>query len=307
MKKYSDKTIHIIHTVGMQASGKSTWAEQFIKENQNYKRVNRDLIRHMLSAYTFDNPNENLVTRIEEDIIQSLIDHKYNVIIDKMNLNETLLKKEQSWIEEYCYQKHSLRVNFELKEFPITLAEAIERDSKRSFPIGEKVLKNTWNKYEIELKTLIEKNKPKYEFDMTLPYCIICDIDGTLSNSYNRKVFDFKACTKDIVINQVQTVLKLFNDSCTIFLFSGREEICRKETEEWLSSNSIAYTDLYMRKEKDYRSDDIIKKELFDEYIRGRYNPYFVIDDRISVLNMWQEMGIFTFDVRQDAEGKNKF
>ena len=51
----------VIFTKGLQASGKSTWATKFVEENQDYKRVNRDSIRHMLSNYTFDDANEKLV------------------------------------------------------------------------------------------------------------------------------------------------------------------------------------------------------------------------------------------------------
>lgn len=60
----------VIFTRGLQASGKSYWAKQFVKENQNYKRVSRDDLRHMLSNYTYNKNNENLITQIEELIIK---------------------------------------------------------------------------------------------------------------------------------------------------------------------------------------------------------------------------------------------
>lgn len=302
----TNNKIHVIFTKGLQGSGKSTWAEQFIKDNQNYKRINRDSFRHMLSAYTFDDKNEKIVTSLCDKTITTLIEQGFNLIIDQMNLNEKRLHQDMKFIEECC-KFDNKQVEFEIKEFPITLGEAIERDKKRDFVIGEKVIKQTWKRYEIELKQMIERAKPKYEWNGNLPYCILCDIDGTLSNSSQRRIFDFKECVNDKIIFPVWSILEKYKDKVEVILMSGREEICRTETEEWLKKENVNYKSLYMRKEKDYRDDTIIKRELFDEHIRGKYRPMFVIDDRISVLKMWQELGIFTFDVRQDAEGKNKF
>lgn len=305
----TNNKIHVIFTKGLQGSGKSTWAEQFIKDNQNYKRINRDSFRHMLSAYTFDDENENLVSETEKFTIETIIRFNYNIIIDKMNLNEKALKKDMELLE-YFANKYNKQVEFETKEFPITLGEAIERDKKRDFVIGEKVIKQTWKRYEIELKQMIERAKPKYEWNSSLPYCIICDIDGTLSHSPNRRIFDFKEVINDKVIGPVAYLLSAIN--CfewgeDIIIVSGREEICRKETEEWLKNNNIFYEHLYMRKEKDYRDDTIIKKEIYEEHIKDKYNINFVIDDRPSVVQMWIDMGLFVINVNQDPYCKNDF
>ena len=65
---------------GMQSSGKTTWAKQFVKENQDWKRVSRDDFRHMLSSYTFDDKNELIVTKLINETILRLIDMKFNLI-----------------------------------------------------------------------------------------------------------------------------------------------------------------------------------------------------------------------------------
>jgi hypothetical protein len=58
-----------------------------------------------------------------------------------------------------------------------------------------------------------------------------------------------------------------------------------------------------MRKEGDYRSDDIIKKELLDEIVAdfGKV-PNIVFDDRPRVVKMWRENGVFVADVYQGEE-----
>jgi predicted kinase len=304
--------LHIIFCKGMQASGKSTWAKQFVKDNQNYKRVCRDDIRHMVSSYTFDNENEKLVSSIEESVIMSTIFKKYNLIVDKMNLNNKQLNLDIATIKAHAkdigYKEEDIEI--EIKEFPITIGEAIERDSKRDFPFGKSVLKSTWGKYEIELKDILERHKPKYIEDAGLPSCVIIDIDGTLSNSYQRRIFDFKECINDKVIEPVRYILDIIRKANTnkcIVLMSGREEICREETEDWLNMHDIKYDYLYMRKAKDYRDDTSVKTELFNEYIKGKYYVSFVIDDRPSVVKTWIDMGLFVFNVNQDPLCLNNF
>ena len=54
-----------------------------------------------------------------------------------------------------------------------------------------------------------------------------------------------------------------------------------------------------MRKLDDKRRDDIVKKELFDENIRGRFNVKFVIDDRNRVVDMWRQIGLTCFQVEE--------
>ena len=80
--------IHIIFCRGMQASGKTTFAEKFLTENQNYKRVGRDFLRHMLSNYTFDDKNEQMVTSLEMAVTEEILSRGFNLIVDKMNLNK---------------------------------------------------------------------------------------------------------------------------------------------------------------------------------------------------------------------------
>jgi hypothetical protein len=82
---------------------------------------------------------------------------------------------------------------------------------------------------------------------------------------------------------------------------SGRDAVCQEATRQWLIDNVGEWTQdclLLMRSEKDQRKDTIIKKELFDKYVRNNYNVEYVVDDRKSVLRMWAyELGLTTVDV----------
>ena len=52
-----------------------------------------------------------------------------------------------------------------------------------------------------------------------------------------------------------------------------------------------------MRKTGDFRKDSIVKKELFDENVRGKYNIEFVLDDRNQVVEMWRSIGLVCLQV----------
>lgn len=55
-----------------------------------------------------------------------------------------------------------------------------------------------------------------------------------------------------------------------------------------------------MRPEGDIRKDSIVKREIFENYIRDYYNIQFVLDDRNQVVEMWRSLGLKCLQV---AEG----
>ena len=146
--------------------------------------------------------------------------------------------------------------------------------------------------------------------------CIIFDLDGTLCDVSHRRQFvatkprNWDAWNKGIINDKpVEQVLAMFSALkylYPIFFVSGRSDDYRGVTLEWLEKHGITpydYNGLYMRKYQDHRDDAIVKAEIADE-IEKQYQIFAVFDDRKRVLTMWQERGIFTFDVSQ---GKGDF
>ncbi|HQM97253.1 MAG TPA: AAA family ATPase [Clostridia bacterium] len=297
-------TKKVILPRGLQASGKTTWAKQFIKDNPDYIRLSRDDFRHMLDGYTYSKATEKIVTDMMQTCIITAIKTGKNLILDETNLNKKFLDEKIDMFIRNGYE-------IEIKDFPITIGEALTRDAARQFPIGASVIKRTWRNYEIELKEMIDRNKPKLLPVSGLPSCIIVDIDGTLANSVHRKIFDETAYGTDMVILPVRTVLRSLKRETgyTILLFSGREDkgVAKENTERWLFDNNVPYDELFMRKEGDHRNDTIVKREMFEEHVREKYNAMFVIDDRPSVVQMWVDLGLFVFNVNQDPMCKNPF
>jgi len=54
-----------------------------------------------------------------------------------------------------------------------------------------------------------------------------------------------------------------------------------------------------MRKTGDYRPDALVKSEILDDILKD-YEVKFVIDDRTSVIEMWQSRGLFVFQVKSE-------
>jgi predicted kinase len=150
----------IILCRGIQGSGKTTWAKDWVKESPiNRIRINNDDIRNMLGPYWIPE-RENLVSIIKNVTAHYAMDLHFDIVVDNMNLNS---KEVESWKELINIHNSSLKAfseescyeyELEFKDFfNISLQDCIERDSKRPNPIGEDVIRKTYEKY----KHIIEK------------------------------------------------------------------------------------------------------------------------------------------------------
>ena len=124
---------------GIQGSGKSTWAkEQVDKGGGKVKRVNNDELRLMLDNGNWSPDNENVIFNIRRMIIKNLLDKGYTVIVYNMNLTKNHIKELSDFAKECSTE-------FEIKEFALPLEECIRRDALRPNPIGEEVIRKTYN------------------------------------------------------------------------------------------------------------------------------------------------------------------
>jgi predicted kinase len=294
----------VIILQGIPGSGKTTWAKDFCHENKNYIRVNRDDLRRMRGDYLLPD-QEILITDFEMNCIFSSLERGYNVIVDSTNINPKFNKEMVNKIKKsYPYTE------IEFKLFDVTLEEAIKRDENRIDSVGKDVIIKMYNNY----LHLNETNKlvpvfdeviiEKINQDSNLPHCIICDIDGTIALRGNRNPFDWNKVDEDL---PNKSVIKLVSDLISygylVFFFSGRDEICRAKTYNWLMSHGIvSYNQsLFMRTHNDNRPDEIIKKELFDTYVKDKYYIEFILDDRNKVVKMWRDMGLDCLQVDEGA------
>jgi len=144
---------------------------------------------------------------------------------------------------------------------------------------------------------------------------IVVDIDGTLSDSRAREHFaqnkDWDAfhehMMEDPPHEDVACLIRSLSDSAQIIGCTGRSEIYRKATTEWLALHDIPLEFILMRPEFDFRSDYIIKPELLIGWHRAsstvpgqtaQERVAFILDDRDRVVQAWRELGFNCWQVR---------
>jgi hypothetical protein len=99
-----------------------------------------------------------------------------------------------------------------------------------------------------------------------------------------------------------------YNKGRKVILMSGRDCVARSLTEKWLKENNIQYHELHMRGDlsgganKDFRKDSIIKKELYDNFVKDKYNVLVVYDDRQQVVDLWRKLGLSCFQVNESPD-----
>jgi predicted kinase len=292
-------------TFGLPASGKSTWAKEQVREsNGKIKRVNKDDMRDMIDAGLWSLPNESHILAIRDAVIINSLLAGFSVIVDDTNLEP----KHEKRLRELAANGNA---EFEIKDFShVSLAECIKRDLKRDKSVGKGVITSMFNKY---FSTAEQPTIEQYNPDSELPWCIIVDIDGTLAHMNGRSPYDWERVGEDAIDRAVLDILNTYSWTSPllanrmqtdIIIISGRKLLARTETKKWLKKYDVPYKALYMRPEdavdengKDLK-DTVVKRALFDKYIRDKYQVLFVLDDRQVVVDQWRAMGLKCLQVQ---------
>jgi len=282
----------LIMTYGLPASGKSTWTKEYQKNNPNTKRVNKDELRAMLDDGVWNGDNEKFLLNVRNFVISQALSKGLDMICDDTNLDPKHEKTLRDLAENH-------KAEFQIKDFShITLAECLKRDQQRQNWVGEKVIRTMYLKY---LATKVEPTEsPKY--DPNLPDCYIFDLDGTLAKMNGRSPFDWDKVDMDVpnmAVCLIYSKLRLACNQTKFFILSGRDEICEKKTRDWLTYQfGMAFSDgLFMRSNGDMRDDRIIKQEIYEREIKGKFNVLGVFDDRNKVVEFWRSIGLTCFQV----------
>lgn len=293
----------VVLTIGIPASGKTTWAREAANNDKSIVVTSRDDIR---AAYGWKSGfDEGRVTRIQRSQMEAAFLDGFDVIVADTNLNPKFRKD----LIKFCHQHGHDVVT---KVFPISLDEAILRDSKRqSHMVGADVVKRFYDMYQQQ-----QPQDEVFPIPEAAPYshgkgkdfrepAVVVDIDGTVARHVNRSPYDESKVLDDEPIEDVVDVVGALSGLYRLVFVSGRTDSCREDTIKWIQREfGLIHGEdfeLHMRKTGDQRPDYVIKTELYDQHVIPFYNIKMVFDDRDQVVHHVRRRGI---TVAQVAPGR---
>ena len=286
----------LILTRGIQGSGKSTWARQWVEEDpENRVRINNDDIRNMLGKYWVTS-RENLVSSIKENMAEEAINRGYDIVVDNMNLNPKEILFWKDMVKMANMDPDGYKYEIEFKDFFISLEECIRRDAMRPNPIGEKVIRETWKRYKHFIQTSQVENYVNNLIKYTgKPKCIVIDMDSTMCfNTTKRPWFGDGAAEgmiNDVPNTGMCDMIRKLQEDFVIVVATGRDTTQEAVTKEWLAKQGINPDEFYFRTNKDYRKGVVVKKEQI-EAILEKYDIVAIFDDCEPIVDMYREMGL---------------
>lgn len=135
---------------------------------------------------------------------------------------------------------------------------------------------------------------------------VIFDLDGTLADGRHRlhllptKDYDKTESWTEFNLAAVDDLpfrdniemcnLFAFGDYYNVVILTGRSDVARDITEEWLDKHGVQYNELVMRSQADNRKDTVIK----EEYLRsiGLENILCCFDDLPHVAYHLRSLGL---------------
>ncbi len=140
--------IQVVIVRGLQGSGKSTWAKNWVKEDPEHRiRINWDDLRVMMGGescyWVPDREKIPFLNRVMNTMLITAFEHDISVVIDNMNLNPKTIKTILYMIASAT----SKEVQIFYKNILTPIEECIKRDASRERPIGEKGIRITASRY----------------------------------------------------------------------------------------------------------------------------------------------------------------
>lgn len=292
--------LRIVATIGIPGCGKSTWADKFLAENHKFIQTERDLIRAWEFTesgnrwdYKYTGAREKQVTAMQgEDIRQALMNGK-SVVISDTNLNPKTRSHLQSIATEFG-------IEIEWVPFDVPLHQAVKQNLRRPEHVPESVLINMERNMRQYLGKYVQTPEGRMWEQDYLPSCVLVDIDGTLADMKGiRSPFEWDKVHLDkprqFVVDYVKYLWNWTDHK--IIIFSGRDGSCEELTRRWLLEHGIHHHELHMRPEGSQINDSILKENLFNQHILGKYTIDHIVDDRKQVAIHWESMGFQIMNV----------
>lgn len=283
-----------IMLVGPPGSGKSTMARKMATENG-------------IEYFNQDSQGKGHL----HDFDMAIFDKK-DVIVDRMNFNKQQRSRYLDLAKKYGYETEIivLHQNWETCFKRVMARQGHETINDEKAARG--ALATFFGKY--------ERPEPGEADQITMIYpagprekVIVCDLDGTLCDVEHRRhhvrkpagekkdwVSFFKEIPNDPIYQWCADIINNFKTQGVRTVFcSGRGTNEQRNTKEWLEKHGFGDNPLYMRDRHDSRQDSIVKEIILDFELLTRYQPYFMLDDRDQVVQMWRRRGFICLQVQE--------
>lgn len=284
---------------GISGSGKSTVARQ-----TGDIVVSRDDIRDMLFPGHRSDPKgyykapglgvrEAKVTAFQDGAIDHGLKAGFNVIVDNTNIEMRYVKA----IAKIGY-RHGAEVV--VRVFDVDLETAVFRDQRRGTlggrEVGREVITDQYNRFKQSKKFGLDPvvYPEPYSGTPGRPKAFMYDLDGTTYHMNDKRgpyAENVDVDDPDPVVQQMVNSTALATGWVPIAM-SGRKERTRATTIDCMVRDGLVFDHLLMRANDDNRADNLIKGDLFDEFVRPYYDVQFVFDDRDQVVEMWRRIGL---------------
>lgn len=275
-------------TKGLPASGKSTWAKEFVQGNKGWIRINNDDLGVMLYGEVFAEGKSTEIDRIRKAMIEAHVaEGKLNIIVDNTNLHPKHEEYLSKLIEDHNTQvtaaqsKNSL-YEFEVKDFTsVSVHECIRRNKLRDKKVPDKVIYSMYRQY-------LQKEQGTQQ-DEALPKALIVDLDGNVADCNHRNPYDASRCFDDHPVKPVVELVKRFAVDHKIFFVSGRDAKSYEVTTKWLIEKAGFDPKtfvLYLKPDKG--PDTAFKSDIYDKHIKGKYYVSFVLEDRSKMVELYR-------------------
>lgn len=333
-----------IVTIGAPGSGKSTYARKLQESDSRYVILERDIMREEVcneegiipESYNSESDNfHTMYYNIDEGIRDNIEKLVSLNVQEKIQEHDYIILSNTNLTEKNRSAQHNNLINNKFtviyKVFNPNIYDLLYQNSIRKNIVNENVVFDMYLKLQHSkehllnfdnLEFVIDHETHEQSFhDSNERTCIICDLDGTIahvkkdkSGNNSRSHFNMSKVHEDefddIIFSMVLALHRRY-DSDIIFL-TGRSADCFTRTIEWLDyylgpfgmSFQKGDYQLYSRNNHDYSKDFKIKRELFNTFIKDKYEVLAVFDDRPVCVDLWNDLGLKTIAV---ADQRNRF
>jgi hypothetical protein len=253
-----------------------------------------------VNAQSATQDTENVITKTGADLVRAFLRNGLDVVVDDTNLRQ---RTARNWATIAS----------------ITGAELVVKDFT-DVPFETCVARNEARPAESRIpSSVIETMHAKYIASGPLPHptadapattewqpweptiglhsVYLVDIDGTVAIKGDRDIYDGSKAHLDTPNWPVVRIIRMLQKTHRIIYMTGRDAEHRFVTAHWLKGQGLIADELHMRPLGDKRKDAVVKHELFNEHIRGKFNVAGVWDDRDQVVRMWRAIGLTVFQV----------